>query len=622
MKQKLFLTIAMMMAVCSFCRAKEAYAVYDPVEKTLTFYYDNKKLEKPSSYTYLVNPFSETPDWLDAGRIDEVMFNYTFADYRPTTTYKWFYNLEDLDMIIGIDYLKTDNVTDMSYMFYGCFHLCHLDGLVVNGIDNWNTGNVTDMSYMFYGCYALKSLNVGSWNTGNVTDMSWMFNGCSNLASLDVSGWNTGKVTNMKAMFAECETLKNLNLSDWNTSKVTDMSWMFYNCKYLERTYPLNGWNTAEVTDMAGRFSGCKSLEKIEFSAWNTSNVTNMQSMFWECTLETLDFSGWNTGKVTNMDFMFYDCSGLMKIYVGDRWNTGKVSSSNCMFYNCNQLVGGSGTKYNSSHIDATYARIDGGTSRPGYFSTNLKEYNLTIAGTKVTNSNMSDVLDNGVFSYSPSTKTLTVKGSYTSGDADIICNEIYGLTIDVTQNAVLANNGARTSIWLKKNTTIKGEGKLTLKTNDNPGIYLTDGASATIENMNMDIEAFWGISGPSNPTGEKITIKSSNITIITSTAGNQYAAAICDLPGGIILEDCSITYPTNATLSNNGVCLGNSTTLAKDVTIKAKVGISTGGVERLNDNGQMINDKAWFTIDGRKLNGKPTQKGIYIQNGNKRIIK
>ena len=33
MKQKLFLTIAMLMAVFSFCKAKEAYAVYDPVEK-------------------------------------------------------------------------------------------------------------------------------------------------------------------------------------------------------------------------------------------------------------------------------------------------------------------------------------------------------------------------------------------------------------------------------------------------------------------------------------------------------------------------------------------------------------------------------------------------------------
>lgn len=29
-----------------------------------------------------------------------------------------------------------------------------------------------------------------------------------------------------------------------------------------------------------------------------------------------------------------------------------------------------------------------------------------------------------------------------------------------------------------------------------------------------------------------------------------------------------------------------------------------------------------WYTIDGRKLSGKPTKKGIYIQNGKKHVIK
>jgi len=38
------------------------------------------------------------------------------------------------------------------------------------------------------------------------------------------------------------------------------------------------------------------------------------------------------------------------------------------MFNGCTSLVGGNGTTYNSSHTDATYARIDrAGT--PGYFT-------------------------------------------------------------------------------------------------------------------------------------------------------------------------------------------------------------------------------------------------------------
>ena len=39
-----------------------------------------------------------------------------------------------------------------------------------------------------------------------------------------------------------------------------------------------------------------------------------------------------------------------------------------------------------------------------------------------------------------------------------------------------------------------------------------------------------------------------------------------------------------------------------------------------LNDNGQPTND-SWYSIDGVKLNGEPTKKGIYIIKG-KRVVK
>ena len=29
-----------------------------------------------------------------------------------------------------------------------------------------------------------------------------------------------------------------------------------------------------------------------------------------------------------------------------------------------------------------------------------------------------------------------------------------------------------------------------------------------------------------------------------------------------------------------------------------------------------------WYTLDGRKLNGKPTAKGIYVNGGRKVVIK
>ena len=43
-----------------------------------------------------------------------------------------------------------------------------------------------------------------------------------------------------------------------------------------------------------------------------------------------------------------------------------------------------------------------------------------------------------------------------------------------------------------------------------------------------------------------------------------------------------------------------------------------SGKAERIIENGA----DAWYTLDGRKLNGKPSAKGIYINNGHKVVIK
>ena len=46
-----------------------------------------------------------------------------------------------------------------------------------------------------------------------------------------------------------------------------------------------------------------------------------------------------------------------------------------------------------------------------------------------------------------------------------------------------------------------------------------------------------------------------------------------------------------------------------------------TTGIRSI-DNGQWIIDNSWYSLDGRRLNGKPTTKGLYINNGRKVVIK
>ena len=51
-------------------------------------------------------------------------------------------------------------------------------------------------------------------------------------------------------------------------------------------------------------------------------------------------------------------------------------------------------------------------------------------------------------------------------------------------------------------------------------------------------------------------------------------------------------------------------------------LGGDTTGIDATLVNSERVNSEAWYTLDGRKLQGKPTQKGVYITNGKKVIIK
>ena len=112
-------------------------------------------------------------------------------------------------------------------------------------------------------------------------------------------------------------------------------------------------------------------MTSVNLIHFNTSNVTTMNYMFGYCkNLTNLDLSSFDTSNAANMSQMFYTCDNLTTIYVGPNWTTSSVTNSTSMFSSCTALVGGNGTAYNDSNPkDKTYARVDEGTSSPGYFT-------------------------------------------------------------------------------------------------------------------------------------------------------------------------------------------------------------------------------------------------------------
>ena len=154
-----------------------------------------------------------------------------------------------------------------------------------------------------------------------------------------------------------------------------DSSYLFYNLTNLT-SLDLSNFNTSQVKNMYFMFISCRGLTSLDLSNFDTSQVTDMSGMFDYCRgLTSLDVSNFDTSQVTRMRGMFSACSGLTSLYVSEYnsatqkgWTTINVINSSEMFSSCIKLVGGNGTKYNSSYQDATYARIDTADT-PGYFT-------------------------------------------------------------------------------------------------------------------------------------------------------------------------------------------------------------------------------------------------------------
>ena len=374
----------------------EAYACYTASNLTLTFYCDNLRSSR-TGYTYDLNIGSHDPEWYSdemSWEITRVVFSPSFADARPTSTYKWFSDMPNLTTIRGMkEYLNTSEVTTMSHMFYNCSSLTSLD------VSGFNTAKVTDMSYMFESCGELTTLNLSTFNTAKVSNMREMFRDCSKLVTIYVlSSWTTTAVSSSSQMFKNCTKIKggkgtayNANYIDKTYARIdggtsnpgylTEKPIEAYACYtpsnttltfYYDNnrdsrtgtTYDLNtgnntpGWydddNNERVTKVVfnSSFSGARPTSTCYWfndmgglttitgmkEYLNTSEVTSMYGMFDGCySLTSLDVSGFNTAKVTNMRYMFNECE-LTTLDLSS-FNTVQVANMEKMFRECSNLT-------------------------------------------------------------------------------------------------------------------------------------------------------------------------------------------------------------------------------------------------------------------------------------------
>ena len=156
-----------------------AYGVFTNNMMKLTFYYDK---EMGTHDEGIAIPWEQL---LNSNEMNNARQTLAMIDFDPS-----FANLTTL--------------TSIGYLFAGCMNLTS-----INGLEYLITDNMTDMREMFASCESLTALDLRSFNTSKVTMMWGMFQGCSHLKTIIVGpGWTTSALTDEgHEMFAGCTSL-------------------------------------------------------------------------------------------------------------------------------------------------------------------------------------------------------------------------------------------------------------------------------------------------------------------------------------------------------------------------------------------------------------------------------
>ena len=394
------------------------FVEWNTTTNNLTFKYGNKPADIAGEYScFDINGQTEEhPEWSEIFKKPEVttvVFDESFKYFYPTSCREWFSTGYYLKNIEGLEYLNTNEVTDMSQMFKACYSLPNID------LTHFNTDKVTEMDQMFYACWSLTTLDLSEFNTSSVATMYQMFMSCNSLQTVYVNcNFTTENCKdNDNQMFAQCAKLAGATecdgTSDIGTNRanyvdgyLTDIAYArwsddgktltFYsnhdrqsgdfgvlhsgypswlddeNERYATATHVVfdESFSNARPTSCGYWFASFQSLEGIEgIEHLNTSETTSMEGMFYGCVVKNnMDLSAHNTSKVKNMSNMFYNAqipsvslSGL---------DCSEVTDMEAMFMNAS-----------ISQIDLTGLRTSKLTSMGSMFEGCQIKDNLDLSG-------------------------------------------------------------------------------------------------------------------------------------------------------------------------------------------------------------------------------------------------
>lgn len=585
----------------------EPYAVLSDNNTVLTFYYDNEKSARGGMYIGDV--------------IDRTQYGWN--DYRESI----------MTVVFEASMANCTSIISTNDWFYACTNLT-----TIIGIENLRTDNVINMNGMFEACSSLTSLDLSHFNTTNVTSMGLMFSGCSNLTSLNLSSFNTTNTTSLYAMFSYCSALTSIDLSSFNTSRVRDMREMFHWCESLRTIYVSNEWSTASLELSDYIFNLCKQLVGGQGTPWSEEHALDGE-------YARIDEGPNNPGYLTDKNAepseseAWFD--GLTAWVYGDATlddafaEVGRESAAQTI-----AAIVWEGT-------DALTAEQMQGITNP----------NLLVYVTEASKApaGVQNVIVNGT--------AAQIVLTDASGNNNFFCPEPFtaqsiSYTRNFSQTTEIGVSRGWETIALPFNVqsiSHGSHGALVPFGGGNGGYpfwlhQLQDNGLTPVTAMEANTPYL--ICMPNNTVypsaynqAGSVTFASSNVTVPRTEPREAFGANVILMPafqnqgtspdiftlnvgaardsyaeGSVFISNYSDVRPFQAYVHHSNQARGTDEIQYIPLTSIGGGDDTTAIMEIIQPAANGTGD--WYSLDGRKLSSKPTQKGIYIQNGKKIVIK
>ena len=187
-------------------------------------------------------------------------------------------------------------------------------------------------------------------------------------------------------------------------------------------------------------------------------------------------------------------------------------------------------------------------------------------------------------------------------------------LIIQIAEDVSIRTTSGNPCFSLSGDTTISGDGELTLQSDQGSAITVPGGGTLTLSHVTLDVSGEYGIRGQ---------LLASLAVLDSRVTASGPSGAICGFGGGITLEECDVIAPAGAHVGVDAV-LSQDGSYAASVTIGQPVPVIPydlyiGGVQVTSENRTDVLANGVFFFDGDHT---LTIHGDYTASGSAQAIR